>query len=176
MKWIYLPKPRQRPFLNKKNTAGLFHTSSRRSSPKSAYRFVNMIVGMFMFWIFVQIGFYIPTSMSDSSALSAMQLVDGITLPESKNRTELINSRLAFYFVIDKTGKIEVDGEELPSENTVEYLKGLLVYQSRGVALLIIDKDTPMEFVTPLLQQLREAGIYRVLFSTSKESQRKPGT
>ena len=84
-------------------------------------------------------------------------------------RTELANPRLAIYFVIDKTGIINVQGEELSSENTVEYLKELLFFEPRGIALLIIDKETSMEFVIPLLQQLREAGMYKVVFSTSKE-------
>ena len=169
MQWIYLPKSRNRPFLNKNKDFGLFNSLPRRSSPKETYRFVNMLIGMYMLWIFVEIGFYIPYSMSDPSALPAMSIVDGITLPESNYRTELAHPRLAIYFVIDKTGIINVQGEELPSENTVEYLKELLFFEPRGIALLIIDKETSMEFVIPLLQQLREAGMYKVVFSTSKE-------
>lgn len=129
-----------------------------------------------MFWVFVHIGFYIPTSMSDQSALNAAVYVDGITLPESENRSELIQSRLAIYFVVDKRGKIEVNGKALPSKNTNDFLKRFLLEQPRGIALLIIDKDTPMKFVTPLLQKLRQSGYSKIIFSTSNESQSGTGT
>jgi len=98
-----------------------------------------------------------------------MVFIEGLTLPESTYRKETTQARLSIYIVIDKYGKTEVKGDLLPVKNEVEFLRGFLHEKPYGIPILVIDEDTPMKFVTPMVQLIRKAGYRRHKFSTSNE-------
>lgn len=136
-----------------------------------------MIVGLYLLWFAVSLGPLIPLVLGDSSAMNgAIGYAEGITLPQSTNREETRFSRLAVYIVIDKYGKTEVEGEVLPKTEKVEFLRQFLHWQPNAFPILIVDKETPMEFVTQMIQYVQEAGFDRIKFSTSKVTTSQAGT
>ena len=172
MRFFYLPKTRERSFLFSKKKR--FHRiyNRRHNRPKEVLRLVKMIVGLFLLWFAVQVGIIIPLSLQDPSALGAMDYVQNrdITLPYSENTNhEYTQSRLYIYIVIDKRGKAEVEGKLLPDTERIKFLGNFLDMQPLGIPIFIVDKETPMEFVTNMIHYVREAGFRRIKFSTSQE-------
>lgn len=138
-----------------------------------------MVVGLYMFWFALQVGFIIPGAVQDPSALGAMAYVQDrdISLPNSTyTNHEYQQSRLYIYIVIDKYGITEVLGEPLLENNRIKFLRSLRYEQPKGIPIFVVDKDTPMEFVTQIIHYVQEAGFRRIKFSTSQETINQAGT
>lgn len=166
MNWIFLPPKRKRSFANGKELIPTRSPKRLRNSLKSVHRFNKIITGLFMIWFAVEVGFLITVSLSSFGSFSGLNYVEGVKLPESKNRSTEFGRWDATYFVIDKHGVLEMNGEKIPDVNPIEFISKSFLYVPRSHAVIVADKETPMWKISELIFQIRQAGFERILFST----------
>ncbi|MBO6524178.1 MAG: hypothetical protein JJ971_10165 [Balneolaceae bacterium] len=82
--------------------------------------------------------------------------------------------RLIYPIVQYNDGSLMSEGENMPSNRLerLRLLRNRLNEEPRIIALLIIEKDTPMKFVYSLTEELRIAGLYRIHFATGSGDER----
>ena len=169
MNFIFLPDTRKPDiFQGDAFFKGLFDRNRVRRA--EVFRFNQMILGLFLLLFAVRMGSLVAMVFQETGFWAVAFYAEGIHLPESEYRASTIQSRLVVYITIRKHGDVEVGGEPLPSTNQADFLKKFLRWNPRSFPVLIVDRDTPMEHVTPVIQQIREAGFAKIKFATGRPS------
>jgi len=170
MKWIYLPKPRERSFLFQKKGRfkGLFNR--RRNNQSELYRLIRLILGLFILMIAIRLGSAFLFVLQQPLSYEAISYSDGITLPVSKTHEPISQARLAILVFIHKDGKIRIGSKEVENSERSTVLEKRLSLEPFSYPLLIVDQDAPMEYVNEVISDIRNSGFKKLKFATSKTS------
>lgn len=98
----------------------------------------------------------------------AINYSDGITLPVSKIHEPITQARLAILVFIHEDGKVKIGNEEVEKSKRPTVLEERLTLEPFSYPILMIDRDTPMEYVNEVITDIRTAGFKKLKFITSK--------
>tara|TARA_R110000868_G_scaffold304437_17_gene565315 strand:- start:47493 stop:48041 length:549 start_codon:yes stop_codon:yes gene_type:complete len=169
-------------FYNKTRAkSGLFRTkedielnfyTKRSSILKRNRKFLNLVFNLHMIDFAVRMGSIILFSLIGFSQFS-LQIefwTAPLTLPAASPDVveQIVEQRLIYPIVLYKDGVLMSEGENLPLDRVkrLRFLRNKLNQEPRIIALLIIDQDTPMEFVFNLTEDLSFVGLNRISFAT----------
>lgn len=89
-----------------------------------------------------------------------------VTLPTAKSTERILKSRDIAHIYIDKNGRISVDDNLVKPDRVTLIFKVKLTENPAVIASIMADKDVPYGYVSDVLDALREAQAFRVVFAT----------
>ncbi len=87
-----------------------------------------------------------------------------LTLPYARSATKTPSRRHQILVTIHRDGFIMVEGTPYQNDELVQEFYHRLQNDPVVIAALVIDREVQMKQVYPVLNALRQAGIYRVVF------------
>ena len=89
-----------------------------------------------------------------------------VALPTAKSTERILKSRDIAHIYIDKNGRISVDDNLVKPDRVTLIFKVKLAENPAVIASIMADKDVPYGYVSDVLDALREAQAFRVVFAT----------